>query len=214
MDDILVAVNAAFVAKKPWFTAAGLKPPRIIDFFVGQTEHPEEFEIVLPALFMDYSIDWKRTGQYYDGPVNLMFHAVPDTAAPTENISPRQADGLKTIIWYRLVRQVLDTVVGENFSRLVRGQETPAVTPDLRYHIQTFTTQISEQVGTNVGKQVNATIEEINIDGNAKSKYSLWKKPLKRGLNILITRIIQEELLYIIVYISKFSALQFPYHAR
>ena len=172
MDDILLAVNAAFTAKASWFTDAGLTPPRMIDFYMGQTENPDEFEFVLPALFMDYTVNWKMTGQYYAGPAGLMFHALPDTAAPTENISARQTEGLQTIIWYRLVRQVLDTVSGENFQQLIRGQEHNAATVEFRYHIMDYNTQVTELPGQLVGKYTDGSVEEINITGDAKSKFS------------------------------------------
>ncbi|WP_295674628.1 hypothetical protein [uncultured Mucilaginibacter sp.] len=172
MDDILLAVNAAFTAKAAWFTSRGLIPPRLIDFYMGQPENPEEFEFVLPALFMDYSVSWKMTGQYYGGPATLMFHALPDTAAPTENISARQAEGLQTTVWYRLVRQVLDTVTGENFQQLIRGQEHTAATADFRYHIMDYGTQVSEIPGQYVDKFTDGSIEEINITGDAKGKFS------------------------------------------
>lgn len=165
MEEIYLKIIEAFEAKKQWFTNAGLKPPKFVDFYFGQPDDPEQFEFVLPALFVDYSSTWTKEGRVYAGQTTLNFHAIPELAPTASNISARQSAGLKIITWYRLVRQVLDTVTGENFADLLRGTESPAYTRDFKYHIMSYSTVMAEESGKEVGRFGEGKIEDIDITG-------------------------------------------------
>lgn len=169
MDEIYTKLTAAFAKQSniDRFTAKGLKPPKIIDFYQGQPEDPENFEFVLPALFVDYRItSWTLQGKIYVGSANIQIHAIPEDAPSASNISRRMTEGLKPLQWYGLVRQVIDTITGETFSMLQRGPEDPLYTRDYVYHVLNFTCNVDDIPGTEVDRYADGTIEDLSITGN------------------------------------------------
>mgnify|MGYP003592875089 FL=1 len=60
MVQLFPIIQQAFEDKKAWFTDNGLPAIAFIDMYMGQPLNPEEFEFILPAVFIDYSIDWQQ----------------------------------------------------------------------------------------------------------------------------------------------------------
>lgn len=174
MDILYKNMIQAFIDKKAWFTDAGLPTPKLIDYYMGQPEHPDEFEFALPAVFMDYSIQWKKAGKIYEGSPVIEFHCIPPDEYPSaSSISSRRDDGLKTILWYQTVAQVLDTVTTDHSTGLVRINERPAITRDFNYHIMGYGCEIDALPGTEHDRYQDGTINDIAIAGNIVSKFSL-----------------------------------------
>lgn len=63
------------------FAALNLYAPAFIDLYNGQPESPDDFEFTIPALFLDYSIDWEKAGTMRKGQLTLEVHGTdrPDT---------------------------------------------------------------------------------------------------------------------------------------
>ncbi|RKR83204.1 hypothetical protein BDD43_3406 [Mucilaginibacter gracilis] len=172
MDQLFEDVIAKFESKKALFTGAGLKAP-FIDFYMGQPEHPEFFEFTLPAVFMDYSIVPMKQGLLWVNATTLSFHCIPEIAPSASSISPRRTQGLKQIIWYGLVKDVLDTVTGRHYTSLTRGHESPSYTPDFKYHIINYTTEMDNLSGKAKGRYAAGEVDELGISGEIKSRFSL-----------------------------------------
>jgi hypothetical protein len=173
MDLLFEDVIAEFAKaeNKAMFTAAAIKPPSIIDFYMGQPEHPEYFEFTLPAIFMDYSIIPTKQGNLWVNAATLSFHCLPEIGPSTSSVSPRRTQGLKTIKFYGIIKHILDKVAGKHYTSFSRGPEMPAYTVDHKYHIIGYTTQTDDINGKFLGRYTEGTVEDIAITG--ESRFSL-----------------------------------------
>lgn len=150
------------------FAAANLEPPVFIDLYDGQPEIPEQFEFICPALFIDYSIDWQKNGTVRIGTLSLVVHVLTDAMEDTSNIS-KMPDGLKKIVYYETVVNVLEGIATEETSGLVLSGERPVSTDYFNYHELTFTCTISRKI-TDTRKYIDGVIEKITIGGNIKER--------------------------------------------
>jgi len=172
MEHLFEDIITTFEANKSKFTDAGLKPP-FIDLYQGQVEHPEYFEFNLPALFMDYAITPQKEGKLWVNNTSLIFYACPELAPSASNKSSRRPQGLKPLIWYGIIKDILDTVSGRHYTTLMRGPEKPGYGGAFNYHTIDYSTVMDQLSGKEKGRYTDGTIEQVNTTGQIKSRFSL-----------------------------------------
>ena len=101
MKNYLNHVIETIAAHDGDFEQAELTPPQTIDIYMGQPNHPEDFEFTLPAVFIEYAADYD--GETFD----LILHVVQDFGADTENFSPERNNGLNFIDFLSKLKQCL-----------------------------------------------------------------------------------------------------------
>lgn len=138
METIYNAIIARFEAEKNRFN--GAKTP-FMDVYMGQPLNPEEFEFTLPAVFIDYGIDW---GQEL---LRIEAHVVSDFGWETDNKSLKRAEGLEYLRLLALVRRLIKGVRTAGTGQLRPRSETPRTTDYYHYHVLSFEASITDTFG-------------------------------------------------------------------
>ena len=131
-------------ATKAVFRESDLYPPEFIDLYNGQPESPEEFEFTTPALFLDYSLNWERSGEMRRGELTLEVHVLTDPTPETDNLPPT-IEGMERIIYYETISDLLEDLATSETSGLILKQERPITTDYFNYHLLTFSCAISRR---------------------------------------------------------------------
>lgn len=131
-------------ATKAVFRESDLYPPEFIDLYNGQPESPEEFEFTTPALFLDYSINWERSGAMRRGELTLEVHVLTDPTPETDNLPP-VIEGMEKITYYETISDLLEDLSTSETSGLILKQERPVTTDYFNYHLLTFSCTISRR---------------------------------------------------------------------
>lgn len=131
-------------ATKDLFNESALCPPEFIDLYNGQPDSPEEFEFTTPALFLDYSIQWDRSGAMRRGELTLEVHVLTDPTPETDNLPP-VIEGMEKITYYETISDLLEDLSTSETSGLILKQERPVTTDYFNYHLLTFTCTISRR---------------------------------------------------------------------
>ena len=119
-------------------------PPEFIDLYNGQPEFPEEFEFTTPALFLDYSINWERSGAMRRGELTLEVHVLTDPTPETDSL-PSVIEGMEKIMYYETISDLLEDLATSETSGLILKQERPITTDYFNYHLLTFSCTISRR---------------------------------------------------------------------
>jgi len=131
-------------ATKAVFNEVHLYPPEFIDLYNGQPESPEEFEFTTPALFLDYSINWERSGSMRRGELTLEVHVLTDPTPETDNLPPA-IEGMEKITYYETISDLLEDLSTSETSGLILKGERPITTDYFNYHLLTFSCTISRR---------------------------------------------------------------------
>ena len=131
-------------ATKAVFNEVHLYPPEFIDLYNGQPESPEEFEFTTPALFLDYSINWERSGSMRRGELTLEVHVLTDPTPETDNLPP-VIEGMEKITYYETISDLLEDLSTSETSGLILKGERPITTDYFNYHLLTFSCTIARR---------------------------------------------------------------------
>lgn len=138
------------------FLKYNLPPVKYVDLYRGQPLMPERFELyTLPALFLEYNIDWK-TKQ-----LNLSVHVVTDQTHSTSSISLNKLSGLQIFTLYKVIKQLLNGLSSETTGKLELASERPAEADVVNYQILDFTCSIEESELEE--KFAQGTIESLKV---------------------------------------------------
>ncbi|MGY0034431.1 hypothetical protein [Pedobacter sp. NJ-S-72] len=153
------------------FIALNLEPIKHIDRYRGQPLNPEQFEYYdLPAIFIARSIPWEKVGRSYKGNVMLEFHLVTDATWETSNIATSAAEGLKHVMFHKLVQYVLDDIESENTGKLQRVDNQPVDTGVVNYEVLRYQCMYEDPMITGI-EYVEAMIEKLKINGKLITKF-------------------------------------------
>ena len=146
MKELYTTIQNLFSTEetKAVFEEARLSPPEFIDLYNGQPESPEEFEFTTPALFVDYSINWERSGTMRRGELTLEVHVLTDPTPETDNLPPI-VEGMEKITYYETISDLLEDLSTSETSGLILKQERPVTTDYFNYHLLTFSCTISRR---------------------------------------------------------------------
>lgn len=172
-EAILKAVEAEQKAaqvdpENSMFATAAIEPPQYVDLYDGQPEIPEQFEFICPALFIEYAIEWTKTGSVRMGTLTLTVHVLTDAMEDTHLIN-QLPTGFQKIDYYETVVNMLEGLETAETSGLILTHERPVTTDYFNYHELTFTCQISRKAN-DIRRYVDGTIEAIPIKGNIKER--------------------------------------------
>ncbi len=136
------------------FRELNLCPPEFIDLYNAQPEDPESFEFTTPAIFIDYSISWTRSGTTRIGTLTLDLHILTDPTPETDNLTA-SLQGLEKVDYYETVSNLLEDLSTAETSGLVLTSERPVATDYFNYHTITFTCTISRRRTTTVKSSID-----------------------------------------------------------
>lgn len=126
------------------FAVLNLSAPEFIDLYNGQPESPEDFEFTVPALFLDYSIEWEKAGTMRKGQLTLEVHVLTDPTPESDNL-PECLEGMEKIDYYETISDLLEDLSTSETSGLLLKSERPVATDYFNYHLLTFTCTISRR---------------------------------------------------------------------
>lgn len=146
MKELYTTIQNLFSTEetKAVFEETRLSAPEFIDLYNGQPESPEEFEFTTPALFVDYSINWERSGTMRRGELTLEVHVLTDPTPETDNLPP-VIEGMEKITYYETISNLLEDLSTSETSGLILKQERPVTTDYFNYHLLTFSCTISRR---------------------------------------------------------------------
>lgn len=173
MDVLLKKIYDVFAANTALFTDLNVAPVKTIDLYRGQPATPEQFEYFeTPALFIDYSLDWKRVGKTWDASGTLDVHVVTDNPFhDTGNIFTSLDEGLKKTFYYTIARKLLDNLESDNTSKLVRSTEQPVDTGVSVYHKLSYTFNYYDPVVIDKNEQI--LTDDVNVSVTDKDLIKL-----------------------------------------
>lgn len=156
MENIYLKICDRIEERKDLFTKYNLPPVKYIDLYRGQPLAPERFELYdIPALFLEYSIDWKTKK------LNLSVHVVTDQTHSTSSISLNKLSGLQIFTLYKVVKQLLNGLSSETTGKLELAGERPTEADVVNYQIIDYTCSIEESELEE--KFAQGTIESLNV---------------------------------------------------
>lgn len=104
----------------------------------------KEFKDTTPALFLDYSINWERSGAMRRGELTLEVHVLTDPTPETDNLPP-VIEGMEKITYYETISDLLEDLSTSETSGLILKLERPVTTDYFNYHLLTFSCTISRR---------------------------------------------------------------------
>ena len=162
MERIINKITEVLEAQKTLFVNSGLESIETIDIYKGQPESPEKFEFGIPAVFIDYNINYDQELAY------IILHALYEDDNETENYSPQRNEGLKYITFLKLIKRCLKGVkLPPVFGALKLSEDTPTQSGDFNYHQITFECSYHEELD-NEGKFVDVEISGVLEGGKIK----------------------------------------------
>lgn len=125
------------------FTDLGLEPISTIDLYDGQPEAPDAFEFTLPAIFVDYEIDWERgAARQKRGVLSWTVYIMTGPGAGTESWNKQINQGLRRLYYYDLVGELTEKVSADGIGALCLVSERPMLTEYGALHVLTFNAPI------------------------------------------------------------------------
>lgn len=140
MIQLFPKIQEAFENKKALFTDNALPEIAFVDVYMGQPITPEEFEFVLPAVFIDYSIDWNQNL------INIDAHVLSEFGEESGSPFDNKAEGINYLKVLAICRYILTGIKTDNISRLKPLSERPATTEYYHYHILSFQANIQDYI--------------------------------------------------------------------
>ncbi len=171
MDSLYQEIAQVFNDNKSVFTDAGLPAVRQVDIYMGQPDSPEDFEIFLPAVFVDWSITPGGVGE--EDLLQLDFHVVQDPGARSENFSDRLTESMEYILLLKKVKYLVNRLRSDTSTPLTYNGERPRVTPYFKYHIASYKCLIDTDEGSIIrSTSTDAEPENVNISKGTIRKYN------------------------------------------
>ena len=140
MVQLFPKIQEAFEAQKALFTNNKLPGNWFVDMYMGQPINPEEFEFSLPAVFIDYSIDWAMNI------ITIDAHVISEFEEESGSIFSKKDEGINYMRMLSLCRYILTGIKTDFITKLKPLGEKPATTEYYHYHILTFSGNIQDYV--------------------------------------------------------------------
>ncbi len=121
---------------KDFFRTEGLEPPRTIDLNAGQINNPENFEVLYPAIFIDWSE--KQDGITEPLVLDLEFHVVQLPSFGTENFANTVKQGTDYLKYLKVIKKVLHLFRTDFTSRMQFIGLNPNITPYYKLIVRYF----------------------------------------------------------------------------
>lgn len=168
MHNLYQAIVDKFESKKALFSDALLEPIQTIDFYMGQPATPNAFEFSLPAIFIDYAIDWENNT------ITVEAHCLSEFMEDTENFSTKREQGLEYMRRLAITRSVLTNTSTQFITGLKPTTERPATTEYFHYHVLSFRAAIQPYTDINL---MPPTMTDVEIQGTLDRHELKEKKP-------------------------------------
>ncbi len=129
MNRIITGLQSLFETNVNKFTTQGLVPPKTVDIYLGQTLNPEQFEFETPAIFIDFSIDYRNSVAY------IYLHSILDFGEDSENFANDPDAGLNYIRYLKTIKRVVKGYrQGKPFGVFRLTQDNPVSQNLFHYH--------------------------------------------------------------------------------
>lgn len=158
MNRIIRKIQDWMSSNKEYFTKLGLKAPATVDVFMGQPEKPEQFEFEIPALFIDYQLDYASERGY------LYIHALYDMDADSENYEQTPEEGMQYIQYCKQIKRILRGRKTVNSAGpLLLYLDTPMTANNFHYHRLDFEFAIYNDLDEDLG-EVYSLVGDLDVD--------------------------------------------------
>lgn len=166
MVQLFPKIQEAFEAKKALFTDNKLPENWFVDMYMGQPINPEEFEFSLPAVFIDYSIDWAMNI------ITIDAHVISEFEEESGSIFSKKDEGINYMRMLAICRNILTGIKTDFITKLKPLGEKPATTEYYHYHILTFSGNIQDYVNLDLipAKLVDTTGVKVVVDNHEIKK--------------------------------------------
>lgn len=175
MHQLYPAILERFEDKKEWFTRNGLLPIATIDMYMEQPVKPNEFEFILPAIFIDYNIDWN------EGIITVDAHCLSEYLEDTENFAANITSGLNYVKSIAVVRHIITNTKTDFISCLKPQGERPATTDYFHYQILSFKANIEDYIDNEL---IPAPMTDTEITG-VLTRHDLKQKAPESGAPLI-----------------------------
>lgn len=142
MEQIYNTISNALIENANLFRDHGVMPVKFVDIYDGQPSEAESFEFPLPAVFVDYEIDWGFGVGSESGTVTIELHALYDDQAPSDNLR-KKGKRVKKLIFNQIISEILNNLKCEHCTTFVLKSEKSVLSDFFAYHKFTISTQIS-----------------------------------------------------------------------
>jgi len=151
---------------KALFTNNDLPEIAFVDVYMGQPINPEEFEFTLPAVFIDYNIDWAQ------GFITVDAHVLSEFAEDSGSPFKKKDEGISYLKTLAICRHILTGIKTDYISRLKPLSERPATTEYYHYHILSFQANIQDYIDNSLipARLTDATGVNAVIDTHVLKK--------------------------------------------
>lgn len=170
MELLLKKIQDTFNANKQVFHLRGLPHLRQIDIHIGQPDDPDNFEVLLPAMFISYSI---REDDDNTDPDELLldFHLLQEPVGSSEGNSHNRDVSLTYLRMIQAVKYMLKDLTSEHTTGLRRAGQRPHQTPYYNYDIISMKCWLSQETGSYTKPDyTEGTIDKISTEAYVKSK--------------------------------------------
>lgn len=164
MIHLFEEILRTFDTNKAIFERNNLPAFKTIDLYQGQPLDPQAFEFTLPALFVDYAID------YENEKITVEAHILNDYMEETANISAQRNNGLNYLRVIYLCRYLFSRVKTSASGFLRAVSERPMTTDNFQYHVLTFIAPIRDYIDTDLIKALNIQTEIEGVLNKGKIK--------------------------------------------
>lgn len=172
MDILYTKITEIFNENKAVFTNASLPPVQQVDVYMGQPEDAENFEIFLPAIFMNWALTPTDTNG--SSKAVLEFHVLQEPTGGSENFTTAEAS-LQYIQVLKKVKYLLNQLRAENTTPLKYKGEKPTGSEYFKYHVITYECQIDEDTASLHRTLLTNTTP---LDLNSRTAQLKKKRPL------------------------------------
>lgn len=153
------------------FTEKNFIAPQTVDTYQGQPLAPDQFEFVMPAIFIDYMADYSNEKLYF------YLHVLQEYTEDTENFAQNRANGMRFNDYLTTIKCLLNGMrIGGAFGVLKLHQELPTQTEFYYYHQITFSCSLKTDLYAQAVKYVDVNPVSVYVDhGKLKERAPLQR---------------------------------------
>lgn len=162
METLYQKIIETFNQNPQVFTERGLPVPRTIDMDYGQADDPENFELFLPALLINFAVVPGEANS--SDLLNMQLSVVQDPGELTANYSADLQAGLQYLRLLRAVRYVMNNLASDETSPLKFKALRPAATQYFKLHVIEYSCLIDRYTDSlhkpSIGE---ATVDKLSL---------------------------------------------------
>lgn len=165
MKRLLEKIQQTLDDNRQLFLDNGIQPVATFDLFYNQPSSPDGFEWDLPAIFLDYMLDYDNERAY------IYLHCIYEDAEDTDNREDDRDYGLKYLTFLSLIKHLLKGVkTPPLFSALQLYQDSPVQSDYFHYHTLSFTCTLLDDLDDLFPKYTDINLTDLTTTLKLKKR--------------------------------------------